>query len=261
MGIELSNIINIPCRDNAKLEKIVGLIEDTELQALWKCSNVLAVDRLGLNDHGPVHVKIVANGALKMLRLLTAKGVEPSIVADHGMSADDAEVVVVLASVMHDLGMSFVRKDHEVYSVPIAVRILDRILPKVYNAEEAAVVSSEVLHAVVSHHAVNEPLTVEAGVVKVADALDMEQGRARIPYETGRVDIHSFSAIAIEKVKIEEGSEKPITIYIEMSNPAGIFQVDNLLWTKIEGSGIESYVRVEAKIKEGEESRTLTFDV
>jgi metal-dependent HD superfamily phosphatase/phosphodiesterase len=170
-------------------------------------------------------------------------------------------VVVVLASVMHDLGMSFVRKDHEVYSVPIAVRILDRILPQVYGTEEATIVASEVLHAVVSHHAVNEPLTIEAGVVKVADALDMEQGRARIPYETGRVDIHSFSAIAIEKVKIEEGSEKPIKINIEMSNPAGIFQVDNLLWTKIEGSGIEEYVRVEALIKEGEESRTLTFDV
>ncbi|TRO47673.1 HD domain-containing protein, partial [Candidatus Bathyarchaeota archaeon] len=237
------------------------LLEDTELQALWKCSNVLAVDRLGLNDHGPVHVKIVANGALKMLRLLTGKGVEPGIVADHGMSAEDAEVVVVLASVMHDLGMSFVRKDHEVYSVPIAVRILDRILPQVYGVEEAAIVSSEVLHAIVSHHAVNEPLTVEAGVVKVADALDMEQGRARIPYETGRVDIHSFSAIAIEKVKIEEGSEKPIKIHIEMSNPAGIFQVDNLLWTKIEGSGIEKHIRVEALIKEGEASRTLTFDV
>ena len=257
----MSNIINIPCKDNAKLEKIVGLIEDTELQTLWKCSNVLAVDRLGLNDHGPVHVKIVANGALKMLRLLTGKGVEPSIVADHGMSVEDAEVVVVLASVMHDLGMSFVRKDHEVYSVPIAIRILDRFLPQIYNTEEAAIVSSEVLHAVVSHHAVNKPLTVEAGVVKIADALDMEQGRARIPYETGRVDIHSFSAIAIEKVKIEEGSEKPITINIEMSNPAGIFQVDNLLWTKIEGSGLEGYVRVEAVIKEGDKSRTLTFDV
>jgi hypothetical protein len=97
--------------------------------------------------------------------------------------------------------------------------------------------------------------------VKIADALDMEQGRARIPYETGKVDIHSYSAIAIEKVKIEEGSEKPITINIEMSNPAGIFQVDNLLWTKIEGSGLEGYVRVEAVIKEGDKSRTLTFDV
>ena len=257
----MSNIINIPCRGNAKLEKVVGLLEDAELQTLWKCSNVLAVDRLGLNDHGPVHVKIVANGALKMLRLLTGRGVEPSIVAHHGMSAEDAEVVVVLASVMHDLGMSFVRKDHEVYSVPIAVRILDRVLPQVYGVEEAAIVSSEVLHAVVSHHAVNEPLTIEAGVVKVADALDMEHGRARIPYETGRVDIHSFSAIAIEQVKIEEGSEKPIKINIEMSNPAGIFQVDNLLWAKIEGSGIEEYVRVEALIKEGDESRTLTFDV
>jgi metal-dependent HD superfamily phosphatase/phosphodiesterase len=258
----MSNILSIPVKGNEKLEAVLGFVDgDTELQTLWRCSNVLAVDRMGYNDHGPVHVKIVANGALKMLRLLVGRGVEPSIKRDYGMSAEDAEVVVVLASIMHDLGMAFVRDEHEVYGVPLAIGILGRLLPKFYSTEEATIISSEVVHAIISHHGPNRPLTVEAGVMKVADALDMEKGRARIPYEAGRMNIHSVSAFAIDNVEIDEGEEKPITIHIEMSNPAGIFQVDNLLWTKIKGSGIERYVHVEAVIKEGEESKVVKFDV
>lgn len=258
----MSNILSIPFKENEKLKAVLDFVDgDVELQTLWRCSNVLAVDRLGFNDHGPVHVKIVANGALKMFRLLAAREVEPGIKKDYGMSDDDAEVVVVLASIMHDLGMSFVREGHEVYSAPLAMSILSRCLPSRYSMEEATIVSSEVIHAIISHHEPNRPLTVEAGVVKVADALDMEKGRARIPYEAGRVNIHSVSATAIEKVKIEEGDERPITIRIEMSNPSGIFQVDNLLLTKIKGSGIERYIHVEAAIKEGEETRVVSFDV
>lgn len=258
----MSNILSIPVKGNEKLEAVLGFVDgDIELQTLWRCSNVLAVDRMGYNDHGPVHVKIVANGALKMLRLLVGRGVEPSIKRDYGMSAEDAEVVVVLASIMHDLGMAFVRDEHEVYGVPLAIGILGRLLPKFYSTEEATIISSEVVHAIISHHGPNRPLTVEAGVMKVADALDMEKGRARIPYEAGRMNIHSVSAFAIDNVEIDEGEEKPITIHIEMSNPAGIFQVDNLLWTKIKGSGIERYVHVEAVIKEGEESKIVKFDV
>jgi metal-dependent HD superfamily phosphatase/phosphodiesterase len=257
----LSNILSIPVRENYKLGTVLGFADDVELQTLWRCSNMMAVDRLGYNDHGPVHMKIVANGALKMLRLLTGRGIEPSIKKDYGMSVEDAEIVVVLASMMHDLGMAIVRDDHEFFSVPLALRILGRLLPPVYSMEEATIISSEVVHAIVSHHAPRRPLTVEAGIVKVADTLDMEKGRARIPYEAGRMGIHSVSAIAIEEVRIEEGDEKPIKIHIEMSNPAGIFQVDNLLWTKIKESGIEDYVHLEALIKEGEKSRLVAFDV
>ena len=258
----MSNILSIPVRDNEKLKTLLDFVdEDVELQTLWRCANVLAVDRLGYNDHGPVHVKIVANGALKMLRLLVEKGVEPSIKADYEMSVKDAEVVVVLASIMHDLGMAFVRETHALYSAPLAMDILRRCLPLVYSPEEATIVSSEIVHAIISHHAPNMPLTVEAGIVKIADALDMEKGRARVPYEAGRMDIHSVSAIAIEKLKIEEGEERPITIHIEMTNPAGIYQVDNLLGAKIKGSGIERYVHVEANIKEGEKSRVVRFDL
>lgn len=258
----MTNILSIPVKGNEKLKIILGYVDnDVELQTLWRCSNVLATDRLGYNDHGPVHVKIVANGALKMLRLLVKSGVEPSIKTHYDMSVDDAEVVVVLASIMHDLGMAFVREAHEVYSAFLAYGLLKRCLAACYSTEEATIVSSEVAHAIISHHASNRPLTIEAGIVKVADALDMEQGRARIPYEAGSIDINSISAIAIERVKIKEGKERPITINIEMSNPAGIYQVDNLLGAKIEHSGIEQYIHVEALIKEGDKSRVVNFDI
>jgi metal-dependent HD superfamily phosphatase/phosphodiesterase len=257
----VSNILSIPLKGNEKLKAVMCLVDDAELKTLWRCSNVLAVDRLNYNDHGPVHVKIVANGALKILRLLVENGVEPSIKKNYGMTVEDAEVVVVLASVMHDLGMAFTREEHEMYSVLLALGILKRCLNSSYSVEEATIITSEVVHAIISHHEPNRPLTVEAGIVKVADALDMEKGRARIPYESGRMDIHSVSAIAIENVMILEGDEKPVTIKIEMSNPAGIYQVDNLLWAKIKGSGIEKYVYVEAVIKEGEEKKVVTFDV
>lgn len=258
----MANILSIPGKGNEKLELLLDFIdEDVELHTLWRCSNVLAIDRLGLSDHGPVHVKIIANGALKMLRLLFEKEVEPSVKAHYGMSNEDAEVIVVLASVMHDLGMAFVREDHEVYSIPLAQGILRRFLPTCYSTEEATIISSEVAHAIISHHAPIKPITVEAGVVKVADALDMEQGRARIPFESGSMNIHSVSAMSINKVKISGGEERPIAIQIEMSNPAGIFQVDNLLGAKIKGSGIEDYIQVEALLQEGEERRIIQFDL
>ena len=61
---------------------------------------------------------------------------------------------------------------------------------------------SEVLGAIISHREYGQPLTLEAGIVRVADALDMAKGRSRIPFERGRVSMHSLSAAAIEDVEI-----------------------------------------------------------
>ena len=99
--------------------------------------------------------------------------------------------------------------------------------------------------------------TIEAGIVRVADALDMSQGRSRIPYEAGYVDIYSVSAAAIERVEIVEGEEKPIQINILMNNSAGLFQVDELLKRKLLGSGIESYIKVRAYIERRREKKLL----
>ena len=253
----MSYVFNIPFRNNAKLKHVIDKVkEDTKLQSFWKCANVMAIDRMGYTDHGPTHVKIVANMALKLLRILVDRQVKPSIVRNYGMKNEDAEVVVVLGAIFHDLGMVVVRHDHEKYSVLIALEFIERCLTPIYTVEERAVISSEVLHAIVAHEQPNKPLTVEAGIVGIADALDMEAGRARIPFESGKIDIHAVSALSIEKVEIIEGAEKPITIKITMSNSAGVFQIDELLKPRIEKSGLQEYFHVIAEIT-GEKERKI----
>ena len=224
---------------------------------LWQISNVMAINRLGFTDHGPAHVKIVANLALKLLRILIKRGIMPSIVKDYGMTNHDAEVVVVLGAIFHDLGMTTIRKDHEVYSAMWALTIIDKVLKPIYDEEESTIISSEALHAIVTHEDPQKPLTVEAGVVRIADALDMEKGRARIPFEAGSVDIHSVSALSIEKVAILEGIEKPIEVRVMMSNPAGIFQIDQLLKPRIMNSGLQKYIHVVAEVVEGDGKKFL----
>jgi metal-dependent HD superfamily phosphatase/phosphodiesterase len=97
---------------------------------------------------------------------------------------------------------------------------------------------------------------MEAGIVKVADALDMEQGRARIPFKAGSVNIHSVSAMAIEKVEIRSGTDRPLEIEIRMSNSAGIFQIDDLLRERIKESGLGKDIRVMVQIS-GEEKKII----
>ena len=251
----MSYVFNIPFRENNKLEQIMASVQqDPMLNSFWKCSNIMAIDRMGYTDHGPTHVKIVANLALKLLRILVKNGVEPSIVKNYKMKNNDSEVVVVLGSIFHDLGMIVQRNDHEKYSVLLALKFLDKFLSKVYSLEEQAIVTSEVLHCVVSHERPNTPLTVEAGIVSIADALDMESGRARIPFEAGKIDIHSISALSINNVEIIEGGDKPITVKVTMSDSAGIFQIDQLLKPRIENSGLHKLIHVIAEVTGGKET-------
>jgi len=253
----LSYVFSVPFRDNLKLMKVVDEIrKDVELQTLWKCSNIMAIDRMGYTDHGPIHVKIVANSALQLLRILVKKGITPSIMKNYKMKNEDAEIVVVLGSIFHDLGMVVIRRRHEHFSAMLAWKFIEKLLRNVYPEEQRPIIASEVLHAIVSHERPNKPLTVEAGIVGVADALDMEEGRARIPFEAGKVDIHAVSALSIQRVEIQEGKEKPVTIKITMSNSAGVFQIDELLKPRIENSGLQDYIHVIAEIT-GEKERKI----
>lgn len=254
----MSYVFNIPFRDNVKLKHVIDCVKrDVQLQTLWRCSNVMAIDRMGFTDHGPTHVKIVANSALKLLRILIDRKVVPSIVKDYGMKNEDAEVVVVLGSIFHDLGMVVARERHEMYSALLATGFIEKLLQQIYSEEERTIIVSEVLHAVVSHEEPARPLTIEAGIVRVADALDMEKGRARIPFQAGKVDIHSVSALSIEKVDIHEGDKAPVAIEITMSNSAGVFQIDELLKPRIENSGLKNYIHVVAEITGERETKIL----
>jgi metal-dependent HD superfamily phosphatase/phosphodiesterase len=253
--------IRLPLRHSPTLQRVIDRVNaDDELHSLWLAQNVTAVDRLGMSDHGPVHMNIVANIALRLVRLLNEQQVRFSLVenygAQFGFTFNDVEVVVVLASLTHDVGMSIHRIDHEQYSLFVAQPILKRLLEQEYSMGAATIVRSEILHAIISHRADGVPMTVEAGIVRVADALDMSQGRSRIPFEAGNVNIHSVSAAAIDKVELGHGEERPIRIRIVMNNSAGIFQVDELMKDKLRGSGIEKYVEVEAAVT-GETEKSL----
>jgi metal-dependent HD superfamily phosphatase/phosphodiesterase len=250
--------INVPTRANRKLRTLIERVNgDTQLKGLWHVANVNAVARMEINDHSWVHIQIVANIALKLLRQLTKHGVEPAMVRDYGLEREDAEVVVTLAALLHCIGMAVHRDGHEDFSLFLAEPKARALLDGLYEEPNLTVIVSEILHAITSHREYGKPLTIEAGLVRVADALDMEQGRSRIPFERGRVSIHSLSAAAIEDVAISDGEERPIRIEILMNNSSGIYQVDGLLKAKLRGSGLEPYVEVVAHIDTEAEKRLV----
>jgi metal-dependent HD superfamily phosphatase/phosphodiesterase len=249
----------LPIRGNKKLIALVKRINaDQELLQTWKCANVNAVDRSGISDHGAVHIRIVANAALRIVRLLVKGGVEPSVVTHHGLTNEDAELIVVLAACLHDTGIAVHRDHHERYSLWIAFRKARQLLEEIYNEPDLTTMVSETLHAVVAHDAQEKCLTIEAGVLKVADATDMTGGRSRIPFEAGKVNIHSVSAQAVVGVNIIKGEKKPVCVEIKLANSAGIFQVDELLRNKLKYSPLAPFVEVTASI-EGETEPRL-FD-
>ena len=218
---------------------------DVEVQSTLRMSNIMAVDRLKYNDHGPVHSKIVAGSALEIFNLLVPE-VTPTTVLNKVCSVEDAKVVALCGSYLHDLGNSIHRVDHHFHSCIIANPLLDRLLRTVYPKDAALAVrlKSEILHCIFSHEEDVNCLSVEAGITKIADGTDMARGRTRIPYRTGKVDIHSLSALSITKVEIEKGKHKPVQILVSMNNPAGVFQIEEVLEKKLKTSGIEDLVEV-----------------
>ena len=179
------------------------------------------------------------------------------MVTDYELERADAEVVVVLGALLHCVGMAVHRDGHEDYSLLLAEPKLRELLDGLYDEPERSVLAVEVLQTITSHRDYGRPLTLEAGIVRVADALDMAKGRSRIPFEHGRVTIHSLSAAAIEEVEIGDGAERPIKIEIHMNNSSGIYQVDGLLKAKLQGSGLERHVEVVASIDTEAEKRLV----
>jgi len=252
--------VRAPTRGNRRLERFLEAVNaDTHVKALWHVSAVNASRRLGLTDHSWVHIQIVLNIGLRLGRLLFRRGISPSVTVDYAMSDRDAEVVIAAGCLFHCVGMSIHRDDHERYSLFLTADRLGSLLAGVYEEPERTVIVSEAMHAIIGHRSRGgEPLTVEAGIVRVADALDMARGRSRMEFEAGRLDIHSISAYAIEDVKISPGQDRAVRVEIAMSNSAGIYQVDELLANKLRGSGLEEHIEVIARIDAEHEKRLLT---
>jgi hypothetical protein len=233
---------------DAKVNRTIEHVEtDEEVTAYLEAQNVNPVQRKGYNDHGTKHIEIVSNRALCLYDLLKRGGCEFNGAAQQGLEEADEAVIVYLAAKIHDIGHVVHRDEHAYYSIPLAADLLDRLLPELgYDTAETVRVKGEVLHAILCHHTEEDPLTKEAGVVRVADALDMERGRSRIPYEKGGRGINTLSSQAIRNVSLQAGEDRPVLVEIEMTDAVGVYQVDELLKSKLHKSMLEEEVRIVA---------------
>ena len=231
-----------------KAKKLWELLnKDAEMNADWDMSNYIAVSKLNYNDHGETHAKVVAANGLKMLRLLLDNGVQTGIVKDRAGTEDDAFLVVLAGGLLHDIGNQVHRENHHISGVYLAISLLNRVLPEVYDDPEVMYeMRGHILHCIYSHEFEVPDLTVEAALVGIADGTDMTKGRGRIAFDKGNVNIHTVSALSIDKVDVRQGTEVPIEICIYMNNSAGVFQIQETLGKKISPGPLQDYVQAVA---------------
>ena len=236
------------------LEAARFITTDEEINHWQELSNAVSIRRLGFNDHGPVHMRKVAINAMNMFNILKEEGIHPSIVKEETGSYEDSRIAVLLASFLHDIGMSVGRQNHEISSFVLAERIIDRVLNTVLPKQllRQITIKSVAMEGIIGHMTHHAISSLEAGIILVADGCDMEKGRSRIPMlinnESRVGDIHKYSSSSVEKVTIEKGSEKPIKISIEMSASVGFFQVEEVLIGKIMASTIKQYIELYANV-------------
>lgn len=236
------------------------LLESEEIKAIQDYANTVSITRLGLNDHGPVHMRTVCRNALKMLRILHDAGVETSLVREHSGSFADSVIAVMIAAFLHDAGMTIGRKDHELYSGIISYQIITDVLQKILPEDtmRRTIIRSMAMEGILGHMATHPIHSIEAGLILIADGCDMTKGRARIaleiPTHPAEGDIHKYSANSIEKVHITQGIEHPIKIEVFMKSEVGLFQVEGVLMPKIQSSPSKHLVELYACV-EGQEAK------
>jgi len=247
MVVVSPNLINQHILSSSLLKEAHQIIEsDEELSTLLKMSNVMAVTRLKYNDHGITHARIVAGAALEMTDILSGSGVEFTTIRDGiTKNIDEVKLVVLLSGYMHDIGNAVHRFKHEFVGALLAKDILNRVLSKLgFDKRRVVELRQEVMHIIFSTEYNVQCLTIECGITKIADGLDMAEGRARIPYKLGKIDMHAVSALSIKRIEIDRGFSRPIKVSVYMDDAAGLFQVEEVLMPKIKTSMLEDYVEI-----------------
>lgn len=243
-------VLNKLSGKTAELAKYI--FADQEIKSLQDYANIVSIKRLGFNDHGPVHMLKATLNALTMIELLHKAGIKLNLEAEGMGTIEDSRVVVLLASFLHDIGMSISRDRHEIMGVTIAQPILNRILPVFYPDDicKIVILRSMITEGILGHMATQKIHSLEAGLVLIGDGCDMEKGRARISLaladEARRGDIHRYSSRAIKKVKLLPGEIRPILIEVEMSESVGFFQVEEVLYPKIQSSPVKKFIELKA---------------
>ncbi|MGC9059939.1 MAG: HD domain-containing protein [Thermoplasmata archaeon] len=243
-------------KDNSIAQDALEFLEHDEyIQGLIDHANNVAINRFHYNDHGLTHSRIATRNALTILELLNKKGIQPNTVREMTGTYEDAQLVVLVATYLHDVGNGIHREMHYHHGILLLGNVIDALLFRYYQPRKAARLKASIFECIYTHDEAVPCISIEGGCVTVGDGTDMANGRARVPFSKGKVDIHSVSALAIKKVKIREGVEKPVRIEIEMTCSAGLFQIQEVLGPKIRTSGIENYLEVIGTVEAKERER------
>ncbi len=244
-------------------ELVKFLFANEELQEMQDYANNVSIKRLGYNDHGPVHMRQVTVNAIKMLTILHDCGIKTSLETEEIGTFEDSMCGIVIAGLMHDLGMMIGRQGHEDMSVILALPLIDKAMSEIFpdDMHKRVVIKSLAVEAIVGHMSSTKIHSLEAGVLLIADGCDMTKGRARIPLSINHTpqvgDIHKYSANAITHVGIHHGENKPIKIDVEMSAEVGFFQIEEVLFSKINASPAKQFVELYAGVTGEERKRYL----
>lgn len=244
---------------NKLSDKALGVVQyifnDEEILAYQDYANIVSIKRLGYNDHGPVHMLKAALNSLIMFELLNNAGIKFNLEKEVKAETQDSKIAVLIAALLHDLGMTIARDNHEFMSTVITSPLIDRILEQFYhdNILKKVAVKATILEGIFGHMATQTIHSLEAGLVLIGDGCDMEKGRARITTILSNKpkigDIHKYSSRNIDKVHILPGDKKPIKILIEMRQSVGFFQVEEVLFPKIASSPVKRYIELLAGVK------------
>ena len=231
-------------KDSKSFQMYQYLKSNPKVQSYLRTANRMAVSRLGYTDHGQVHAEVATYNALRVFDILT-ETFQPNVVVEEIGDIDDARLVVVAATYMHDMGMTIHRNEHTQASVNLAAPILEEKLQDIYpDPGQATDILSMILHSIYAHDDDTQCLTLEAGITKLGDGCDLTKGRTIVPFHKGKVDIHSVSALAIRDVILKKGKDKPLQITVAMDNPAGVFQVQAVLEKKISTTGLRDHIGI-----------------
>ncbi|MFW9909818.1 MAG: phosphohydrolase [Candidatus Thorarchaeota archaeon] len=234
--------------ESLALEMYQYLTGSPNVQSYLRSANRMAVSRLGYTDHGPVHAEVATWNALRAFDILEGT-FKPNVVAEGIGDVDDARLIVLASTYLHDIGMVVHRNEHNQAAVQLASPILESKLNDIYgDPGKATDILSFIFHGIYAHDDDTQCLTFEAGIAKIGDGCDLTKGRTIVPYQQGKVDIHSVSAMAINDLRLSHGDTKPLQITVAMDNPAGVFQVQAVLEKKLSTSGLKDYIDIDVEV-------------
>jgi metal-dependent HD superfamily phosphatase/phosphodiesterase len=230
------------------------VLADEEVHAYQEYANTVSLLRLKYNDHGPVHMRTVVLNALTLAELLHEAGVLLSLESEEIGSYEDSRTALFLSGILHDIGMGVTRMNHENLAIILALPLLDRFLEIRYprDIRKQVMIRTMCVECITGHMGLVTVNSLEAGIILIADGTDMEKGRARIPmmlaHDAKVGDIHQYSSAAIEKLDITRGAEKPVKIAVQMRSDVGFFQVEEVLFPKLNMSPIKPYIELYASV-------------